>query len=348
MMRRIGLYPTLLGLVALTALGLPTAAQQADEATGAPKAVVPQPVHDAQTVPKGQNVVHDFRIVNEGTAPLEITDVRPTCGCTVAEFDKVIAPGASGKIHVVLDTSTFDGGIAKTVMVFTNDPANPRFNLTIKAEVQPFIFVNPGYARFIQPQLSEPGVVEQLVWTSSFDQLEVASVTSPYPFLTVEHRPATAEERRAEGTGPQYVLRFVLDYEKAPIGTLAEYVTVDTNHPRQSVVKIPISGFVRPMVVVTPAEADFGDIEVAGEPVTARLILKNYAREDLQVQPGSVDVPGMAVDVDPVDGEEGRSFNVLVELGPGVAKGPFQGTIRLRTDHPKKPFIDIPVKGRVI
>ena len=342
MMRR-SLIPTLLGVVVLAATVLPTAAQQT-----APKAVVAQPLHDAQTVPKGENVVHDFEIRNEGSAPLEITDVQPTCGCTVAEFDKVIAPGASGKVHAVLDTSTFAGPISKTIQVFTNDPANPKINLAIKAKVEPYIFVQPGYARFIQPQLSDPGVVEEIVWTSSFDQLEIVDITSPYPYLTVKSRPATAEERRKDGTGNQHVLTLVFDYDRAPVGSIAEYVTVKTNHPKQAELKIPVSGFVRPMVVLTPAEADFGAIALDEDGTWARMVLKNYAQQDIQVEVASVDVPNVDVAVEPVEGEEGRQYTVRVTLQPDIAKGPFEGTIQLKTNHPKKPTLEIPLKGRVI
>src|SRR5690349_8556368 len=76
-------------------------------AAGKPKAVVVEPIKDAGTVSKGDKISHDFLIKNEGDADLEILNVQPACGCTVAEFDKTIAPGQTGKVHAVVDTSTF-------------------------------------------------------------------------------------------------------------------------------------------------------------------------------------------------------------------------------------------------
>ena len=35
--------------------------------------------------------------------------VRPTCGCTVADFDREIAPGKTGYIKAKLDTRDFSG-----------------------------------------------------------------------------------------------------------------------------------------------------------------------------------------------------------------------------------------------
>ena len=91
-------------------------------AAGKPKAVVVEPIKDTGTVAKGEKIVQDFLIRNDGDAVLEITSVQPACGCTVAEFDKTVAPGQTGKVHTVLDTATFNGPIAKGVSVFTNDP----------------------------------------------------------------------------------------------------------------------------------------------------------------------------------------------------------------------------------
>ena len=76
-------------------------------APGKPKAVAVEPIKDAGSVAKGEKLSQDFAIRNDGTATLEITDVRAACGCTVASYDKTIAPGKAGAVHVVVDTVTF-------------------------------------------------------------------------------------------------------------------------------------------------------------------------------------------------------------------------------------------------
>lgn len=338
----------LLLAVLMAAAAVPGVAMAAAESADAakPKAVVPQPVHDAGTVPTGQQIVHDFVIQNQGEAALEITSVRPACGCTVAEYDRTIAPGGSGKIHAVLDTSTFAGAIAKGITVLTNDPAQPRLELTVKADVRPHLTANPGFARFLQPQHSEPGVVEQRVWTKSFDDLQILGVTSPYPFLKVTHSPiADAADRHEDGVGPQHELTFVLDYTQAPVGSLADYVVVETNHPQQPQLKIPVSGFVRPLVVVTPNAADFGALELDADGAFGSVILKHYGSQPLEISAAETTIPGVEVAIEPV--EEGREFKVLVQLPPDMPKGPFDGTISLSTNNPRKPTVEIPLRGSV-
>jgi len=309
-----------------------------------PKAVVEELVYDAGKVDKGAQVTHDFVISNQGTATLEITDVRPACGCTVADYDSPIAPGASGKIHAAVDTTDFAGGISKGMTVLTNDPDNPRIVLTIKAAVEPSVYLRPGFARFIQAQDSDPGKVEEIIFSRDMDDLKILDAESPYPFLKVDTRPATDDEKEKSGTGNQWVVTLTLDYSKAPVGPLADYVRLTTNHPKQQEVQIPVSGFVRPMVVVTPTTADFGKIEV-GDHTGVSLILKNYAYEGMKIAVDSQQKlpPGVSVDVESV--KEGREFVVNIALGQDLPEGPFDGVIRLKTDNPKKPVIEIPVKG---
>lgn len=330
------------------AAGMPfaAAADQAASADARPKAHVAEPVHEAGTLAPGEKVVHDFVVENQGEAPLEITDVRPACGCTVAEFDRTIAPGTSGKVHAVLDTSTFAGAISKGITVLTNDPVRPSIQLTLKATVEPHLMVDPGYARFIQPQLSDPGVVVQRLWTKSFDHLEILDVTSPYPFLTVTHEKIEdPENRHEEGVGPQHELTLVLDYTEAPVGALADYVTVRTNHPKQPEVKVPISGFIRPLMVVTPNEADFGAVAMDDDGAFGSLVLKHYGSTPLEIRAAESSVPGVEVEVEPVT--EGSEFRVRVELTPEMPKGAFNGLITLSTNQPRKPTVEIPIKGSV-
>lgn len=345
-MKRAALYAILALMTTLTA-GLPATAstpQEAAAATG-PQAVVEEAIHEAGTVVRGRDIVHDFVIRNQGDAPLNITDVRPACGCTVADYDETIPAGGSGKVHAVLTTDDQMGPISKGITVLTDDADNPRLVLTIKATVDALVFTKPGFARFVKTQHSEPGKVSQLIFTKNFENLEVVAADSPYPFLDVDVRPATKEERHEDGVGKQWVAEITLDYQSAPIGALAEYVRFELNHPEQKVVTVPVSGFVRPMVVVTPKEADFDEVEVAPDGGTfGTMLLKSYAEQDLDLKVESVTVPGVEVSLK--ESEPGREFVVTVTLNEELPEGPFDGTIRLQTGHPNNPVVEIPLKGR--
>lgn len=315
------------------------------EAAGAPKAVAVEPIKDVGTVAKSEKVVHDFLIKNEGDAVLEITQVRPSCGCTVAEFDKTIAPGQTGKVHIVLDTSTFSGPIAKGVEVLTNDPATPRIELTVRVKVEPYVSVKPGYARYIMVQGEETqGAIAQTLWVPDGTDMEIVKVDSPFPQLKTSFREAKTEERVADAKGKQWRVEMQLTKD-APVGAIAEYVTVHTTHPKQKLVQIPVSGFVRPVVAVTPSVADVGTVEVK-QPLKRVINVRNFATEPIKVTSAQGNVQGVDVKLEPL--QDGREYQVVLMLQPGIAKGPLNGKLQLRTDSPKAPLIEVDIKGTVM
>lgn len=314
-------------------------------AAGKPKIVAAEPIKDVGTVAKGEKIVNDFVIRNEGDAVLEITNVQPACGCTVAEFDKTIAPGQTGKIHAVVDTTTFNGPIAKGVSVFSNDPDTPQLELTIRAKVEPYVSVKPGYARYITVQ-GEPleGNIAQTIWVPDGTPMDITGVDSPWPFLKVTYREAKPDERVADAKGKVWRVEMALQND-AKVGPLSDYVTIHTNHPKQKIVQIPVSGFVRPVIAVTPPVADFGKIELK-EPLRKALNIRNFATEPIKVTGIEQNLKGVDAKLEPL--EEGREYQVRLVLNPSLAKGPFNGKITIHTDSPKVPLLEVELKGTVL
>ena len=92
---------------------------------------------DYGTVTKrGDNGVRSFEFTNTGDAPLIITNVLSTCGCTVPTKPTApIMPGKTGKIEVKY--SMVPGPIRKTITVESNavNYEGGRIPLKIKGDV---------------------------------------------------------------------------------------------------------------------------------------------------------------------------------------------------------------------
>lgn len=95
-------------------------------------------------VHEGQTLHAEFPFSNQGKMNLIIDSVTPSCGCTVANFDRVTQPGAAGVIKLDLDTSGISGSFRKTAVVNTNDPANPFVTLVMTGETQSRLKVEKG------------------------------------------------------------------------------------------------------------------------------------------------------------------------------------------------------------
>lgn len=328
--------PTVLSALVLAAFAALAFAQ-----TG-PSLAVDEPVKDLGIVESGSTVRHTFVLRNDGEEALRIRDVDPDCGCTVVDYDRVIDPGTSGRITAAVDVSTFFGPIAKYLVVYTNDPANPEVSLAIKVEVRPQVQIHPGYVRFLTVVGEATEHTDQTLWASDIDDFEVRRVRSPYPFVRVEHREAAEDERRSEGRGTQWLVEVRLAPD-APVGPMADHIEVETNHPDKPLVRIPVSGFVRPVLAASPPFADFGRREVSG-PIRASVQIKNFSEDEISLTEVASTIPEVQAEIQDDDGD----YYIIVTLHPGLPKGEFSGTVTVTTDSQKVPRVDIEVKGTVL
>ena len=89
---------------------------------------------DYGTIEKGADGVRTFVFTNTGDAPLIISKVTSSCGCTVPKKpDAPILPGDEGEIQVKYDTKRVMP-IRKTITVISNADT-PTVALKIKGEV---------------------------------------------------------------------------------------------------------------------------------------------------------------------------------------------------------------------
>ncbi|MDO4789765.1 MAG: DUF1573 domain-containing protein [Porphyromonas sp.] len=113
---------------------------QTVSAQEAKRAVIeaPAPTHDFGKIKeKDGSVKHDFVIVNKGNAPLVITKVMSSCGCTTPKYSQEpIPPGKSSIITVIYDPTNRVYPFVKTVSVYSNGKDGAPLILTIKGVVE--------------------------------------------------------------------------------------------------------------------------------------------------------------------------------------------------------------------
>jgi hypothetical protein len=97
----------------------------------------------------GLPIKHEFVFTNTGTVPLEITEVKPGCGCTTAgAWDRIVNPGRTGKIPLQLNLAAFSGPFAKSATVTCNDPTQTNVVLQLLGTVWKPIEIIPPTAVF--------------------------------------------------------------------------------------------------------------------------------------------------------------------------------------------------------
>ncbi len=300
--------------------------------------------HDAGAIARGESVAVEFVLENRGEGELVIKNVQPSCGCTVASFDRRIAPGGSGKVRATLDTRDFSGPITKSLTVLSNDPSVPQLTLRIKAEVRAHVLVAPAFARFVHTQTLPPPTTAVTVWSSDRTDFKVLAASSPLAYVQVTVREAAADERLEAAPGPQWRVELALASD-APVGPLRDFVTVRTNHPEQSELQVPLSGVVRPVLHLTPAKADFGELSLAGQSRKVVLTLINFGAEPVEVHTVATDVRGAEARL--VEVEKGKRWKIEIDLTPAMDRGKVDGLLKIETSSPVQPRLEVPFSGRI-
>jgi hypothetical protein len=207
-----------------------------------PRLLVAEPIIDLGTVAPGETLEATFSLENQGGEPLTI-NARPTCGCTVAQWDKSVAPGETGEIQATIDTSNLRGKVSKSIMVLSNDPELPTTRLVLNVEVRPVLEFLPRPIVRLQARQGE--AASTAVVLAPIDvpnlELEIIAIEPAVPYVTATSR--KLEPAGEEETVGRHEITINLD-ETAPIGLVNVPVTVKTNHPKAASVSIRVVGTV--------------------------------------------------------------------------------------------------------
>jgi len=315
-------------------------------AADGPKLMVPEKIRDMGKVAQGEVLNVDFAVVNEGDETLEIKAVRPTCGCTVADFDREIAPGKTGYIKARLDTRDFSGPISKSILVMTNDPQDPTRTLVIKTVVHPYVQVLPrALVRFNAIQ-HEPMEQKITVVAGEEDKnFKVNSVKSSVPFLLASVRPVPADQLLAGKSPQQYEITLTMK-ENPPVGPVNTVLEIETNHPKAKTVPVKVFGVVRALLHVTPSQIQFGAVEAKKQPGRNVIVINNRSG-GVTVTVTNAAVNDPAFDAEVVVIEKGRRYQVTVTVNPDASAGPRDAVLTLKTSDPEFPTVEVPVRANI-
>jgi len=129
----------LLACLALALASVSAETTEPEPATEGSKIAVEPPSFDFGKALPQKPLSRTFSIRNFGKEDLIIAGVSTSCGCTVTDppppVKMVVKPGGSAPLRVTLTTPQNAGRISKSVMVRSNDPVRPVFEIKLQATV---------------------------------------------------------------------------------------------------------------------------------------------------------------------------------------------------------------------
>jgi hypothetical protein len=294
------------------------------------------PIFDFGRVRSGQEIKHDFWFTNTGTGPLELTSVRPGCGCTTAgQHDRVVQPGKTGKIPIKLSTANFGGAMTKSITVTTNcTGAESSIQLQIKGELWQPVQITPMSASFgrVPQQSKDEGVlirkltiVNNVESKAKIDQIKVPS----------ESFKAEAKELEP---GKKFELIVSLMSPLKP-GPIYGNIEMATGVPELPILKVPVNAFIVADVDVTPNQLSLPANRPS--PLQRQLYVRNNIQTPVKVSDLKSSNPALKLDLR--ETQPGVAYlitvNVPVEYKPSLGGD----KITFKTDHPSLSEVSVPV-----
>jgi hypothetical protein len=252
------------------------AVPQAAEPNGpAPKLVFEQTVHDFGAVAPGSTNPCNFKFKNKGEGILKISEITKTCGCTVPTLEKKdYAPGEEGSIAIAYSADRGSGPRTRHLFVLSNDPVNPRIDLTIKASIAQKIVYEPEKLDYAI-RGEKAGVLELTVKSVDEQPFAITGFNATGDAVSMEFDP---NQKAAK-----FVLKTKIDTQKTGANN-AGRLEITTSHPESPTITVPFS--VLPRFKVEPPAINILNAE-AGKVVKRELWLLNNYNEDFDIASAS-------------------------------------------------------------
>jgi hypothetical protein len=286
----------------------------------------------------GTAVEHDFALRNQGSAPALIEKVSMTPPLLVTQMPRAVAPGAEGRIHFKLDTTSLEGKFEGTILVDMNDPALPQARLSFSGHIVPAIEISPRPAFFVAAQRGKGNRAAIEIVNHESEPLKIDKVEYSTERFT--------SQLEALKPGQHYRLTLALKPD-GPVGRAADTILIRTSSKRMPLLKVGANTYLFEKVHAFPDVLDFGAWRASeAGAATMTLMIHQEGGSDFRVQLSS-DIPGLTLKSE--RGPKGDRYQVEVTLAPEkVRVGSLTGSIVIETNDAEFPRIIVPVTGRIV
>jgi hypothetical protein len=272
----------------------------------------PEPVADAGEVRSGTSLVHRFAFINRGTATIEITGARASCGCLKPHLaQRACGAGEQGSLLLEVNTLSQAPGPHEWKAWITYKIGDTSYESVLKlhAGIVAEITVRPAELTILAGS-----AVEHEIFLTDLRStpLSIREVRPSSPYL----KSGVAREYRDESSHQVWKLRLLVTGEY-PDGRHEEVVGIYTDDPLYRELRVPVTIVKQTgaRLAATPDQVTI--LATRGQSVSSKIILIR----DSQNQP---------VEIEDIKSDD-PAITCRWAKGPGA-----MATVKIQSDHKKQ------------
>ncbi len=319
---------------------------------------------------EGGPITHSFEFVNKGTAPLIISSVKASCGCTTPGWTKEpVMPGEKGYVQAQYNPTNRPGSFRKSLTVTSNSSTNNSSFLYIKGSVTPKprtpaddYPTKLGDTRFRFRSLNFGIINTEKPQTKSFEVYNDSN--NPITFQAKVEAPSHLQVTIEPATlGPKETGEIKVVYDPAAKGRLGYnsdniklYTDEASNSEKQLYVLATIEEYFPPMSDEEKAKAprlvfesishDFKRIS-AGATVSTDFTFTNTGKSPLNIRDTRTNCGCTVSKLSSENIKPGESGTISVTFDSKGRKGTQQKTVTVFSNDPTAPTQTLVVKAYV-
>ena len=343
-----------------------------------------QEKHDFGKLLQGMVAEHEFTLHSSGTDGLIIRQVKPTCGCTIAQvytegpqgerlaytYGNTIPTNATIWIPARLHTKGKRGHQNVRINITSTDPRG-QTQLGLEADIEPFFLVMPSYLNFGQIRKGEEKTMQIQISTVKNEALAMHMEPSSIPAgVTVDLQPTGAVTE--DGRSPSWKVTATAGPDLVE-GNLARTLMVMSDKvieggkpnpdgsPAVFQVSVTLSARVVGPFSFSPPYISMGLVRPGQVLSRSVRLICHDTDYDFTDHAPTVQIKGIAPAnqpypdwiyadlftprVSPVPGENAVDIELTCQGMPETLSGSFRGTLVVGLEHSEKSEVVIPITG---
>lgn len=320
---------------------------------------------------EGGAVAHEFMFINTGDAPLIISQVKASCGCTTPSWSKeAVAPGDTGLVVAQYNPSNRPGTFRKAITVTTNADPNTKV-LYIKGAVNPKpktpvddFPTAMGGLRVKYQSLNMGKILTKEPVTKAFEMYNdstepiIFSATNLTPtFVTVDIEPRELLPSQKGLIKVNYDATRAVEHNK--LGFSTDRIRLFTNEEdsiKDFTVMATVEEYFEPLsekdlkkapkITFSRKAHNFGAIK-QGDVVKAEFVVTNTGKDKLNIRATKANCGCTVSKPDTDTLKPGESTNIQVTFNSAGRRGKQQKTVTVFSNDPTNPTQQLTITAEV-